>query len=93
MYILQFTCVLPITPTHTNVNETMTMLTNIPGSKHGLSLVLNIEEYEHMVGPHDDVGIKVCNLLFHFFSCRLQQFQNKENTGYIHDISAKISLN
>ena len=29
------------------------------GSKSGLSLVLNVEQYEYMRGPQNDAGIKV----------------------------------
>lgn len=31
----------------------------ITGSKHGLSLIINLEQYEYMRGPHDDAGAKV----------------------------------
>ena len=34
---------------------------NIPGSRFGLSLLLNAEQYEYMSGPQNDVGIKVNN--------------------------------
>ena len=30
-----------------------------PGSSVGLSLVLNVEQYEYMRGPNSDAGIKV----------------------------------
>ena len=30
-----------------------------PGSSTGLSLVLNVEQYEYMRGPNSDAGIKV----------------------------------
>ena len=33
------------------------------GVKHGLELVLNVEEYEYMKGPHNAVGLKL--LLHH----------------------------
>ena len=29
------------------------------GSRSGLSLLLNIEQYEHMRGPQSDAGVKV----------------------------------
>ena len=29
------------------------------GVKHGLQLVLNVEEYEYMKGPHNAVGLKL----------------------------------
>jgi len=29
------------------------------GSRFGLSLTLNIEQYEYMIGPQSDAGIKV----------------------------------
>ena len=32
---------------------------NIVGVKHGLQLVLNIEQYEYMKGPHNAVGLKL----------------------------------
>ena len=31
----------------------------LSGSSAGLSLVLNVEQYEYMKGPQDDAGIKV----------------------------------
>ena len=31
----------------------------VKGSSFGLQLVLNIEQYEYMDGPHTDAGIKV----------------------------------
>jgi len=33
------------------------------GSRFGLSLTLNIEQYEYMKGPQNDAGIKVVNQL------------------------------
>jgi len=35
----------------------------ISGSRFGLSLTLNIEQYEYMMGPNSDAGIKVHQLL------------------------------
>ena len=32
---------------------------DVSGSKSGLSLVLNVEQYEYMRGPQNDAGIKV----------------------------------
>ena len=32
------------------------------GSTFGLKLVINMESYEYMSGPHSDSGIKVVNL-------------------------------
>ena len=29
------------------------------GSKNGLSLILNVEQYEYMKGPQTDAGVKV----------------------------------
>ena len=29
------------------------------GAQHGLSLVLNVEQYDHTIGPSYDAGIKV----------------------------------
>ena len=29
------------------------------GSRFGLKLIINMESYEYMSGPHTDVGIKV----------------------------------
>jgi acid-sensing ion channel 2 len=29
------------------------------GSKYGLELVLNIEQYEYMAGPHDSAGVRM----------------------------------
>jgi len=34
----------------------------ILGSRFGLSLTLNIEQYEYMIGPQSDAGIKVSQL-------------------------------
>ena len=34
-----------------------------PGSRSGLSLVLNVEQYEHIRGPQNDAGVKVNNIL------------------------------
>lgn len=34
-------------------------LTKKTGSRFGLSLTINIEQYEYMIGPHSDAGIKV----------------------------------
>ncbi|CAD5125371.1 DgyrCDS13610 [Dimorphilus gyrociliatus] len=34
-------------------------LTDKTGSRFGLSLTINIEQYEYMIGPHSDAGIKV----------------------------------
>ena len=31
------------------------------GSTFGLKLVVNVETYEYMPGPHSDAGIKVCH--------------------------------
>ena len=31
----------------------------ITGSTYGLSLVINVEEYDYMLGPYSDSGIKV----------------------------------
>ena len=33
---------------------------NIAGSSYGLSIVLNIEQYEYMAGPYEEAGAKVC---------------------------------
>ena len=45
------------------------------GSRNGLSLILNVEQYEYMRGPQDDAGIKVReNLLGHLRS--LSIFKN-----------------
>ena len=30
------------------------------GSRFGLNLILNIEQYEYLSGPNSDVGVKVC---------------------------------
>ena len=38
---------------------------NFSGSTSGLSLVLNVEQYEYMRGPQNDAGIKVNNFLYH----------------------------
>ena len=32
-----------------------------PGTGFGLSLILNVEQYEYMRGPQNDAGIKVCD--------------------------------
>jgi len=32
---------------------------DVSGSRFGLSLTLNIEQYEYMIGPQSDAGIKV----------------------------------
>ena len=37
----------------------------ILGSRFGLSLTLNIEQYEYMIGPQSDAGIKVSEHLNH----------------------------
>lgn len=40
------------------------------GSQHGLELILNVEQYEHMRGPQNDAGVKagkfylICLFLF-----------------------------
>ena len=31
----------------------------IPGAGRGLSLVLNVEQYQYMSGPHNEIGIQV----------------------------------
>jgi len=43
------------------VNKTV----DISGSRFGLSLTLNIEQYEYMIGPQSDAGIKVNWRLFY----------------------------
>ena len=30
-----------------------------PGTRSGLSIVLNVEQYEYMRGPNNDAGVKV----------------------------------
>ena len=35
----------------------------VPGTRNGLSLLLNVEQYEHMRGPQNDAGVKVSNIL------------------------------
>ena len=40
-----------------HVTEVLAIL--IPGAKRGLSLLLNVEQYEHMRGPETDAGVKV----------------------------------
>ena len=35
------------------------------GSRSGLSLLLNVEQYEHMRGPQSDAGVKVNNIPYH----------------------------
>ena len=37
----------------------LTSHTYIAGSRFGLSLTLNIEQYDYMIGPQSDAGIKV----------------------------------
>ena len=44
----------------------ITMIARIlfTGAEHGLSLTLNVEQYEHTVGPSYDAGIKV-DVVYH----------------------------
>ncbi len=35
------------------------VVTDEPGLRAGLSLVLNVEQYEYMRGPQNDAGVKV----------------------------------
>ena len=42
----------------TSINAHFTILPL--GAQHGLSLALNIEQYEHTVDANYDAGIKVC---------------------------------
>lgn len=34
-------------------------MVNKSGSRYGLELILNVEQYEHMRGPQNDAGAKV----------------------------------
>ena len=43
--------------------ETPHKYSNKPGSRSGLSLVLNVEQYEYMRGPNNDAGVKVDTIL------------------------------
>ena len=37
------------------------------GSRNGLSLILNVEQYEYMTGPQDDAGVKVSHSDLSYF--------------------------
>ena len=39
------------------------------GSSMGLSLILNVEQYEYMRGPQNDAGVKVNNILHPINNC------------------------
>ena len=40
----------------------------LSGAKSGLSLVVNIEEYEYMKGPTSDAGVKVIFILYPYLT-------------------------
>ena len=40
----------------------------LAGSEHGLSLILNLEQYEYMKGPNNDAGIKVRQPSYHVYT-------------------------
>ena len=44
---------------HLNFFAVKRVISHVSGSKSGLSLVLNVEQYEYMRGPQNDAGIKV----------------------------------
>ena len=47
----------------TTIDPSQQLLENLPcyltGSTSGLSLILNVEQYEYMRGPQNDAGVKV----------------------------------
>ncbi|XP_074652780.1 degenerin-like protein del-10 [Tubulanus polymorphus] len=42
-----------------NIQQTSPLLVTEAGTEHGLRLVVNVEQYEYMYGPHDSAGLKV----------------------------------
>ena len=44
-------------------NITKVIRNTLSGSRSGLSLLLNIEQYEHMMGSQSDAGVKVSSFL------------------------------
>jgi len=42
------------------------MLLTMTGANLGLSLTLNLEQYEDLAGDDDEAGVVVCTILLHF---------------------------
>ena len=50
-----------------------------PGSRFGLSLLLNAEQYEYMSGPQNDAGVKVGTLSSNLALVNNDTFHIKSN--------------
>ncbi len=57
-----------------------TVTDHFPGAGTGLSLILNVEQYQYMSGPHSKIGIQV---MLSSTSLYQQSSWNKKNPNYL----------
>jgi len=61
------------------------MFLTVTGANLGLSLTLNLEQYEDMAGYGDEAGVVVCTIIHHSLVCRASMhyfIQTNENVVY-----------